>query len=212
MAEMLVLHGYWRSSASWRVRIALALKGVDHDHRAWHLRENRQRSPEFLGLNPQGLLPALESDAGVLTQSLAICEYLDEIKPRPPLLPADPLARARVRAAAQVIACDTHPLQNLKVLRKLADAGMDEDAVRAWAREVIEAGLDGFAALIAGEAGPYCFGAQVTLADLCLIPQLYNARRFGARTDQRRLEAIAAACASLPAFAAAVPEVQPDAG
>lgn len=211
VTEPVVLHGYWRSSASWRVRIAMGLKGIGHADRAWHLRHDAQRSADYLAINPQGLVPALETAGGVLTQSLAICEYLDELYPDPPLLPADPLARARVRAFAQAVACDIHPLQNLKVLRMLRARGMDQEAVDGWAREVIETGLEACAALIAQEDGPYCFGATVTLADICLIPQLGNARRFGARTDFSRIEAIDAACARLPAFIAAAPAQQPDA-
>ena len=211
MTDALVLHGYFRSSASYRVRIALNLKGIVYADVFHHLRRGEQRAPDFLSLNPQGLLPALETPDGVLTQSLAICDYLDAIVPTPPLLPAEPFRRARVRAFAMAIACDIHPVQNLNVLARLRGAGLSDDAVTGWARDVIEIGLAACAALIADVDGPYCFGTQITLADLCLIPQMANARRFGARTDWPRLEAIEAACQRLPAFDAASPERQADA-
>jgi len=211
MTDALVLHGYFRSSASYRVRIALNLKGIVYTDAFHHLRRGEQRAPAFLALNPQGLLPALETPHGVLTQSLAICDYLDAIVPTPPLLPADPFRRAQVRAFALAIACDIHPLQNLTVLARLRAAGLGEDLVTGWARDIIDSGLAACATLIADSDGPYCFGAEVTLADLCLIPQMANARRFGARTDWPRLEAIEAACHALPAFDAASPERQADA-
>jgi maleylpyruvate isomerase len=206
-----VLHGYFRSTAAYRVRIALNLKRLAWHDAFHHLRHGEQRAPDYLRLNPQGLVPALEWDGAVLTQSLAICEYLDERIPTPPLLPADPVARAQVRAFAQVIACDTHPVQNLRVLQRLRAAGLDEAAVDAWARDTIADGLAACDALIAGQAGPYCFGAQVTLADLCLVPQLVNARRFGVALSWPRLLTVEAACLALPAFADAAPERQPDA-
>lgn len=207
----IILHGFWRSTASWRVRIALGLKGLEWRGVAHHLRLGEQRAPEYLALNPQGFVPALEVGGAVLTQSLAICEYLDEVYPEPPLLPADPLARAKVRAFAQVIACDIHPVQNLKVLKMLKKRGLDQAATDAWAAEVIESGLAACAALIAGHSGPYCFGDQVTLADVLLVPQLGNARRFGATFDFGRISEIEAACMALPAFVAAAPERQADA-
>jgi maleylpyruvate isomerase len=211
MTDALVLHGYFRSSASYRVRIALNLKGIVYTDAFHHLRRGEQRAPAFLALSPQGLLPALETPHGVLTQSLAICDYLDAIVPTPPLLPADPFRRAQVRAFALAIACDIHPLQNLTVLARLRAVGLGEDLVTGWARDIIDSGLAACATLIADSDGPYCFGAEVTLADLCLIPQMANARRFGARTDWPRLEAIEAACRALPAFDAASPERQADA-
>lgn len=207
----ITLHGFWRSTASWRVRIALEIKGLDWRGVAHHLRLGEQRAPEYLALNPQGFVPALEVGGAVLTQSMAICEYLDEVYPEPPLLPADPVARAKVRAFAQVIACDIHPVQNLKVLKMLKKRGLDQAATDAWAAEVIESGLAACAALMAGNAGPYCFGDQVTLADVLLVPQLGNARRFRARFDFGRIMEIEAACMELPAFQAAAPERQPDA-
>lgn len=210
MTDAPILHGYFRSSASYRVRIALNLKGIAYTDAFHHLRRGEQRAPEFLALNPQGLLPALETADGVLTQSLAICEYLDAIVPEPALLPADPFQKAQVRAVALAIACDIHPLQNLNVLARLRGLGVEEDAVTDWARDVIDGGLSACAELVASRDGPYCFGEQVTLADLCLVPQMANARRFGARTDWPRLEAVEAACLALPAFDTARPERQSD--
>ncbi len=204
------LHGYFRSSASWRVRIVLALKGISYDSVAHHLRKGEQHDPAYVRLNPQGLVPALQTGDAVLTQSLAICEYLDELFPQPPLLPGEALDRARVRAFALAIACEIHPLQNLGTLAALRAAGLDDDAVAAWARNVIERGLASCDTLIAGQPGPYCFGNSVTLADVCLIPQLGNARRFGAAVPER-LAVIELACNAHPAFAAAQPERQPDA-
>jgi maleylpyruvate isomerase len=210
---MTILHGYFRSTASWRVRIALALKHVEHQNAFHHLRKAEHQAPGYLALNPQGLLPALELDDGcVLTQSLAICEYLDDLFPEPPLLPRGPYDRARVRALAQVIACDIHPVQNLKVLARLRENGVAEDAVQDWARVTIDDGLAAFAALLdRGPQGAFCFGDQPGLADLCLIPQLGNARRFGVELRWPRLEEIENACAALPAFQTARPDAQPDA-
>lgn len=210
----MILHGYFRSAASWRVRIALALKGVEAQHVPHHLRHGEQRAPAFLALNPQGFVPALEPGGGArpLIQSLAIIEWLDETHPQPPLLPPDPDGRARVRAFALVLAADTHPLQNLKVLQELRALGLAEDAVTAWAAKANAAGLDACEALLAGVPGPFCFGAFPTLADLCLVPQLGNARRFGVDVSAYpRLLAREAACMALPAFADAVPGRQPDA-
>ncbi len=207
------LHGYYRSSAAWRVRIALRLKGVDAEHSARHLRRGEQRAPDYLALNPQGQVPTLELDDGTpLTQSLAICEWLEETHPAPPLLPGDALARARIRAFALTIACDIHPVQNLKVLQRLRALGLPETEVSGWARWVIDEGLSACETLSASGAGPFCFGAAPTLADVCLIPQLYNARRFGVDLSgfDRLLRAEAAAMA-LPAFAEAAPERQADA-
>jgi maleylpyruvate isomerase len=212
VTDAVTLHGYFRSGASYRVRIALNLKGIGYADAFHHLRKGEQNAPEYRALNPQGLLPALEMDGAVLTQSLAICEYLDETHPEPALLPAEPVARAKVRAFAQVIACDTHPVQNLKVLANLRALGLDEAQVNGWAARVIEDGLDACNALIADVAGTYCFGNSVTLADLFLVPQLVNARRFG--VDLQRwpgLLEIERACLALDAFAKAAPENQPDA-
>lgn len=207
----MILHGYYRSSASYRVRIALGLKGLAHEDVFHHLRRGEQRSPDYLARNPQGLVPALELDGAVLTQSLAICEYLDEVHPEPPLLPRDLLARAKVRAFAQVIACDIHPVQNLKILARLRSLGIAEGDVEGWASWVIEDGLDACERLVADEDGAFCFGNAPGLADLCLIPQLTNARRFNVDLRCPRLLAVEAQCMTLPAFIAARPEAQPDA-
>jgi maleylpyruvate isomerase len=207
------LHGYFRSSAAYRVRIALNLKGVPFEQAAHHLRKGEQRAPDYLAINPQGLVPTLVTDDGVaLTQSLAIIEWLDETFPNPPLLPREPLRRARVRAFALAIACDVHPVQNLKVLTRLRSLGFAEETVNAWAHWVNEEGLAACEQLVAREPGPFCFGAAPTLADICLVPQLGNARRFKVDVERfaRLLEAEAAA-AALPAFVAARPENQPDA-
>jgi maleylpyruvate isomerase len=209
----MILHGYYRSTAAWRARIALNLKGVTAEHRFHHLRNGEQRAPDYLRLNPQGLVPALETaDRAVLTQSLAICEWLDETHPNPPLLPGGALQRARIRAFALVIACDIHPVQNLKVLSRLRAMPLPEIEITDWARWVINDGLAACQALLADSEGPFCFGAGPTLADICLIPQLYNARRFGVKLDQfPRLLAAEAGCAALPAFAQAAPQRQLDA-
>jgi len=206
------LYGYYRSSAAFRVRIALNLKGVTVEHVFRHLRRGEQCAPDYLALNPQGLLPTLVLDDGtVLTQSVAIIEWLDETYPEPSLLPADPIRRAKVRAFAGAIACDTHPLQNLRVINEIR-ALSDENAMMAWARDVNETGLAACETLIAGEAGPFCFGERPTIADICLVPQMTNARRYGADLSGfRRLLAAEAAAMALPAFADAHPTRQPDA-
>jgi len=207
------LHGYFRSSAAYRVRIALNLKGLRAEHLSHHLRKGEQCAPAYLAINPQGLVPTLEDDTGaVITQSLAIIEWLEETHPTPPLLPKQPLQRAKVRAFALAIACDTHPVQNLKVLTRLRELGLPEEAATSWAAWVNREGLAACERLIAKEPGPFCFGASPTLADLCLVPQLGNARRFGVDVNAytRLLQAEAAAKA-LPAFADAAPDKQPDA-
>jgi maleylpyruvate isomerase len=208
----MILHGYFRSSAAWRVRIVLALKGIEVEHRFQHLRRGEQRSADYLAINPQGLLPSLVLDDGeVLTQSLAICEYLDERHPDPPLLPGDAVARARIRAFAQAVACDIHPVQNLRVLKALEALGHAPEDRDAWARDVIAGGFDALAALVADTPGPFAFGHRPTLADVLLVPQMANARRFGVTLRWPRLEGIEAACMALPAFADTRPECQPDA-
>jgi maleylpyruvate isomerase len=207
------LHGYFRSSASYRVRIALNLKGLRVEHLSHHLRKGEQREPSYLAINPQGLVPTLQDDTGaVITQSLAIIEWLDETHPEPPLLPKDPLRRAKVRAFADVLACDTHPVQNLKVLARLRELGLKDDQVTAWAGWANREGLSACEKLIASEPGPFCFGAAPGLADLCLVPQLANARRFGVDVNAfPRLLTAEAAAKALPAFADAAPDKQPDA-
>jgi maleylpyruvate isomerase len=207
------LHGYFRSSAAYRVRIALNLKGLSADHLPHHLRKGEQRDPAYLAINPQGLVPTLQDDRGViLTQSLAIIEWLDETHPEPPLLPTDPLRRAKIRAFAMVVACDTHPVQNLKVLARLRELGLPDEQVTGWAAWANREGLSACETLIANEPGPFCFGAAPTLADLCLVPQLANARRFGVDlvAFPRLLKAETTA-KNLKAFADAAPDRQPDA-
>ena len=207
------LHGYFRSSASYRVRIALNLKGLTPEHLPHHLRKGEQCAPAYLAINPQGLVPTLESDAGaILTQSLAIIEWLDEPNPNQPLVPQDPLRRAKVRAFAQAIACDTHPVQNLKVLARLRKLGLPEEQVTEWAAWANREGLAACETLIADEAGPFCFGDTPTLADLCLVPQLANARRFGVDVSAYpRLIKAEAVAKQVKAFADAAPDKQPDA-
>jgi maleylpyruvate isomerase len=207
------LHGYFRSSAAYRVRIALNLKGLSADHLPHHLRKGEQRDPAYLAINPQGLVPTLQDDRGVvLTQSLAIIEWLNETHPEPPLLPADPLRRAQVRAFAMVVACDTHPVQNLRVLARLRELGLPDEQVTGWAAWANREGLTACETLITSVRGPFCFGAEPTMADLCLVPQLANARRFGVDVAAfPRLLKAETAAKDLKAFADAAPDRQPDA-
>jgi maleylacetoacetate isomerase len=215
---MLKLHSYFRSSAAYRCRIALNLKGVAHEMAYVHLLKDggQHNAPSYRSLNPQGLVPALEHDGRVLTQSLAIVEYLDEIHPEPPLLPGDAFERARIRAFAQAIACDIHPIDNLRVLNYLkGPMGQQQPAVDAWYRHWVQVGLEACEALLpdGGARSRFCFGDSPTLADVCLIPQIYNARRFKCDLSAvPRLVAIDEAARALPAFAAAAPDVQGDAG
>jgi maleylacetoacetate isomerase len=208
------LYTYFRSSAAYRVRIALNLKDLVSEMVPIHLQKEGgiNRKPEFRAINPHMRLPALTLDSGdVLIQSLAIIEYLDEVHPQPPLLPRDPLARAKVRGVAEIIACDIHPLNNIGPLRylknKLAHAQADIDA---WYHHWIADGFDAVEALI--RPGPYAFGSEVTLADICLVPQVYNARRLKTPLERYpKIVAVDAACAKLAAFDKARPENQPDA-
>ena len=209
------LFSFWRSSAAYRVRIALAVKGLRYEQVATHLGRGAQRAADFVGRNPQGFVPALDEDGFVLGESLAIIEYLDETQPEPPLLPAGSRDRAVVRSMAQFIACDIHPLNNLRVLNYLkGPLGQDQDSVNRWYRHWIGEGFAGLEVLARRHSGDgaHLFGASVTLADVCLVPQLYNARRFDTDlTPFPTLVAIGAALAARPAFAAAAPEAQPDA-
>ncbi|MFO1397191.1 MAG: maleylacetoacetate isomerase [Burkholderiales bacterium] len=210
------LYDYFRSSAAYRVRIALALKGLAPERAFVHLRRGAQRDEGYLAVNPQGLVPALVTDGGdVLTQSLAIVEYLDETHREPPLLPADPVARARVRSIALAIACDIHPIDNLRVLRYLVHTmGVSEQQKDAWYNYWIDVGLEALERRLASEpaTGRCCHGDTPTLADICLVPQLANARRVNLDlTPYPTLVRIDAHCRSLPAFAAADPARQPDA-
>jgi maleylpyruvate isomerase len=207
-------YGYFRSSAAYRCRIAFNLKGVKPDVAYVHLRKGEQRSADYLARNPHGLLPALEVGDDLLTQSLAIIEWLDETHPAPPLLPRDPIGRAQVRAQALSIACDIHPLQNLRVLAHVRETyKLDQAGVDAWCRRWIESGLAAFEATLAQsrESGSFCHGDTPTIADICLVPQVFSAARFGADiTGLQRIKGIVAACENLPAFRDAHPKNQPD--
>ena len=209
------LYTYFRSSASFRVRIALNLKGLEADAAFVHLRRGEQNAAAYLAVNPQGLVPALEDGGRVLTQSLAIIEYLEETHPRPPLLPSDPAGRARVRALAQDVACDIHPIGNLRVLNHLAsELAQPPAAVTRWARHWVEVGFRGLEASLAGSAdtGRFCHGDQPTIADLCLVPQVFNARRFECDLAPFPvIRRIFDAAMELPAFQRATPSAQPDA-
>jgi maleylacetoacetate isomerase len=208
------LYSYFRSSAAYRVRIALNLKGMPYDMVSIHLTKDggQQRKPDFIAVNPQMRVPALALDSGeMLTQSLAIIEYLDDIQPEPALLPADALARAKVRAIAQMVACDIHPLNNLIALQYLKHTLKHEQAdIDAWYHHWVIEGFTALETMI--RPGPYCFGGNVTLADIYLAPQMYNARRLKVPLDAfPKLVAADAALAKLPAFDQARPENQPDA-
>lgn len=206
------LYTYFRSGASWRVRIGLHWKGVPFESVAMDLRTGVQATPEWRARNPQGLIPVLELEDGtLLTQSLAILEWLEEAYPEKPFLPADRILRARIRAVALAIATDTHPLQNLGVLKRI-EALTDADGARIWAHDTIARGLQAVEALVANSSGPYAFGAQPTLADILIVPQLFNAGRFGVDlAPLPRIREIAEAASALPAFRAALPDAQPDA-
>jgi maleylpyruvate isomerase len=208
------LYNYFRSSAAFRVRIALNLKGLAYDEEFIHLSKDggQNRKPDYRAVNPQMKVPALKLDSGdVLIQSMAIIDYLDETHPEPPLLPRDPVARAKVRAVAQIIACDIHPIDNVAPLRYLKNVlGQDQAAIDAWYHHWILEGFPAIEQMIS--PAPYCFGAQVTLADICLVPQVANARRLKVPLDNfPNIVAADAACLKLPAFDRARPENQRDA-
>ena len=208
------LYTYYRSSAAYRVRIALHFKGLAYEAMPVDLRLGAQRRTEYLALNPQGLVPALEDDSALLAQSLAIIEYLEETHPDPPLLPGAPLERAQVRSLALAIACDLHPLNNLRVLNYLrSPLGHDEVAVNAWYRHWVEQVFQGLESVARRSSdGRHLLGESVTLADVCLVPQLFNARRFGCDLSPFPiLTAIGAHLEGLDAFARAAPALQPDA-
>jgi len=213
---MLTLHSYFRSSTSFRARIALNLKSIDYAYVAHHLRDGAQRKDAYLALNPQGVVPSLELEDGrVLGQSLAIIEYLDEICPEPPLLPGDAYGRARVRILAQMIACDIHPLNNLKVLNALKNRfGADQAAITEWFRTWVAETFGPLEARLAAdpETGIFCHGDTPTLADICLVAQVTNNKRFDVNMEPYPLiNRINAAAMEIPAFEAAAPGNQPDA-
>lgn len=210
------LIGYFRSSAAYRVRIALNLKGIGVEHASRHLRKGEQAAPDYVALNPQKLVPALVLDSNeVLTQSLAILEYLEETHPEPPLLPRDAVGRARVRSLALIIAADIHPIQNLRVMKYLREKfGQTEESTFAWSRYWIETGFDAYEASVARDprTGAYSHGDSPTMADMCLVPQVFNATRF--KVDMKRyptIQRIYDTCMKHPAFDAAQPGRQPDA-
>jgi maleylacetoacetate isomerase/maleylpyruvate isomerase len=216
------LHNYFRSSASFRVRIALALKGLSYDYIPVHLARGDHRLPDFAGISADGLVPLLEVDGERLSQSMAIIEYLDETRPQPPLLPADALGRARVRALAQCVACEIHPLNNLRVLKYLVhELKVSEDAKNTWYRHWVREGLESFERMLAQlatgrlaegrKASVYCWGDTPTLADCCLVPQIFNGKRFDVNFDGLPLTMGAFdACMQLPAFQQAQPSSCPD--
>ncbi len=209
----MILHGYWRSGTAYRTRIALNLKGLTYDQAGVDLRQGDQKSAAYLALNPQGLVPALEVDGLVLTQSPAILEWLEETRPEPPLLPADATGRARVRAMAALVGCDIHPLNNQRVLKALRESFDAAPAqTDAWAARWITAGFAALEALVADHGGGWTYGSTPSLADCYLIPQIYSARRFHVALEAfPRLLAIESAAEAHPAFIAAHPDRQPDA-
>lgn len=207
----MILHGYFRSGTSYRTRIALNLKGIAYEQRGIDLRQGLQKSEAFLALNPQGLVPALEANGQMLTQSPAILEWLEETHPSPPLLPSDPGGRAQVRAMAALIGCDIHPLNNLRVLGAVRAMGADQAGVDAWAGRWISDGFHALEALVARHGDGWCWGDAPSLADCYLIPQIYSARRFNVDlTPFPRLLAIDVRATGDPAFTTAHPDNQPD--
>jgi maleylpyruvate isomerase len=210
-----MLHNYFRSSTSFRVRIALGLKGVSYMQSFRHLRKGAQRLPDYLALNPQGLVPTLDIDGLHLTQSMAILEYLEETRPLPPLLPRDAAERARVRSLALMVACEIHPLGNLRVLEDLRTRfGADDAAIAAWFRHWANETFAPLELRLAREPGTgrFCHGDQPTFADICLVPQVINNKRFNVdMTPYPTITRITAECLKLPAFAGAMPDCQTDA-
>ncbi len=207
------LFNYFRSSASYRVRIALALKGLDYDYRAVHLAKNEQFDPAYASASMSKLVPLLRDGDALVSQSMAIIEYLDETHPEPPLLPADALGRAQVRALAQDIACEIHPLNNLRVLRYLGkDLGLDEDTKNRWYRHWVEGGLEVVEQRLKAHAGRFCHGDTPGLADCVLVPQIFNAKRFDCRLDHvPEVMRVFGNCMALDAFAKTQPSACPDA-
>lgn len=206
------LYSYFRSSAAYRVRIALALKGLDADILPINLLKGEQKSDDYLAINPQGLIPSLQVDDTVLSQSLAIMEYLEEVDNTVPLLPSDPVARASVRAMSQLIACEVHPLNNLRVLQYLTgELGVDDTTKVTWYAHWIHQGFASLEAMLTQHAGQFCYGDIPTMADCCLIPQVYNAKRFNVElSSYPTIMRIYEHCNSLPAFIQAKPENQID--
>ena len=213
-SHSLILHSYWRSSAAYRVRIALALKGLPYQSVTWHMAQGEHLQPAYRQIAPFGLVPVLDINGQRLQQSLAIMEYLEELYPAPALLPASPAARAQARALAQLIACEAHPLNNLRVLTRLrSQFRADNEQIGQWYRHWCAEAFTAFeAALDDGHDGPFALGAEPTLVECCLVPQVYNARRYEVDlTPFARIDAIVRACNTLPAFQSARPENQPDA-
>jgi len=207
------LYSYFRSSAAYRLRIALGLKGLNYDYMAVNLVKSEQIEDHYRSLNPIGLVPTLQLDSEeVLTQSVAILEWLEEQYPSPALLPTDKIARAKVRAIVNVIACDIHPICNLSVTNHLkSEFGADQDTIAHWYRRWMSRGFEAIEALVASKSGAFCMGDSVSLADVCLIPQLYNANRFGIELGPYpKLAAINTHCLTLEAFQRAAPRRQPD--
>jgi len=208
------LFSYYRSSAAYRVRIAFNLKGIDYDYQAVNLLQKEQKSASYMTRNPQGLVPAVELEGGeLLAQSMAILEWLEETHPQPALLPADPLERARVRSLVNNITCDIHPLNNLSVMNYLrAELGAGDEDIHRWYCHWVDRGFSAIEQGLTATMGACCFGDEPSLADVCLVPQVYNANRFkvpmAAYPNIRR---VVEQCNALPAFAKAAPEVQPDA-
>ncbi|MDO8904640.1 maleylacetoacetate isomerase [Hydrogenophaga sp.] len=209
------LYNYFRSSASFRVRIALAIKGIAYEYLPVHIAKGEHRQGAFADVSLEGLVPVLELDDGTrLTQSMAIIEYLEEVQPEQALLPGDPLARARVRALSQIVACEIHPINNLRVLKYLTkELKVEEEAKNTWYRHWVREGLESFERQLAAvPASPYCHGDTPTMADCCLVPQIFNAQRFKTPLDGLpRTMAVFDACMAHPAFQAAQPSACPDA-